>query len=248
MGRYQTTLATLCFKRTIILDNAVPYISFTFDDFPRSALRAGGEILVSSGLRATYYASFGRMGKASEPGAAFTLEDVERLVAQGHELGCHTYDHCHSWDTHPEAFEASILKNRSALAEVVPGAVFRSFSYPIIGPRPDTKRRAGKYFGSCRWGGQTYNVGNTDLNLMKAYFLEKTRGNIGLVKEIIEKTCEARGWLIFATHDIDEDPSPYGCTPSFFEEIIKYSLDSGARILPVAEALDDICSNSSNRR
>ena len=31
-----------------------------------------------------------------------------------------------------------------------------------------------------------------------------------------------------------------GCTPSFFEDIVKYSVDSGARILPVAKALEAI--------
>ena len=92
----------------------------------------------------------------------------------------------------------------------------------------------------CRGGGQTFNAGAMDLNLLNAYFLEKSRDNPGCVKEVIDRNCQARGWLIFATHDISETPTPYGCTPSFFEDIVKYSVDSGARILPVAQALDAI--------
>jgi peptidoglycan/xylan/chitin deacetylase (PgdA/CDA1 family) len=220
------------------MDNDVPYISFTFDDFPRSALEAGGRLLQKYRVRGTYYASFGQMGKTSDPGPLFTPEDVETLLAQGHELGCHTYGHCHSRDTVPAEFERQILKNRRALNEQFPGSAFQSFSYPIVGPRADSKRRASKYFRSCRCGGQTYNRGNVDLNLLKAFFLEKERNNPRAVKELIDRNAEERGWLIFATHDLSENPSPYGCTPSFFEEILSYSVESGARILPVDETVD----------
>ena len=34
----------------------------------------------------------------------------------------------------------------------------------------------------------------------------------------------------------NKEPSPWGCTPEFFEDIVKYALNSGARILRVVEA------------
>jgi len=240
-GRYQRTITKLLFKRSLEIHNTVPYISFTFDDFPRSALYRGGEILIRLGLRATYYASLGLMGTEAPSGTIFVPGDIKELLAEGHELGCHTFAHCHSWETSPRVFEDSIIKNKLALDELVPGTAFSSFAYPISGPRPGTKRRVGRYFRCCRGGGQTFIAGATDLNLLKAYFLEKSRDNPEFVKEVIDRNRRARGWLIFATHDISETPAPYGCTPSFFEDIVKYSLDSGARILPVAKALDAIC-------
>jgi len=122
-----------------------------------------------------------------------------------------------------------------------PYLTFNSLSYPISCPRPETKRRASRYFLGCRGGGQTFNTDIIDLNFIKAYFLEKNgRYNPNIVKEIIYQNCQNQGWLIFATHDISETPTLYGCTPSFFEEIVRFSLDSGARILPVAKALDAI--------
>jgi hypothetical protein len=57
------------------------------------------------------------------------------------------------------------------------------------------------------------------------------------MKSIIDSNSDARGWLIFATHDVARDPTPFGCTPSLFEEIVRYAAESGARLLPVAEAL-----------
>ena len=243
-GRYQRTLSGLFFRRPIELHSSVPCISFTFDDFPRSALHAGGKILQQFGLRGTYYASLGLMGTEAPTGEIFVAEDIKKLLAEGHELGCHTFGHCHSWKTTSKIFEDSIIKNRQALDELVSGAVFRSFSYPIIGPRPLSKRKAGRHFSCCRGGGQTFNSGMADLNHLKAFFLEKSRDNPDIVKKIIDQNSEARGWLIFATHDISETHTQYGCTPSFFEDIVKYALASGTTILPVTEALDAIALHS----
>jgi peptidoglycan/xylan/chitin deacetylase (PgdA/CDA1 family) len=217
--------------------NSVPYISFTFDDFPRSALHTGGGILLRFGLRATYYASLGLMGTEAPTGKIFVPDDIHELLAQGHELGCHTFAHCHSWQTSPRVFEDSIIKNRQALEELIPEATFMSFSYPISGPRPHTKQIVAKYFYCSRCGGQTYNVITADLNLLKAFFLEKSRDNVKTIREVIDQNCRNRGWLIFATHDISESPTSYGCTPAFFEDIVNYSVRSGARILPIRQAL-----------
>ena len=217
-----------------------PIISFTFDDFPRSALLTGGAILEQFGLRGTYYASFGLMGRTAPTGEIFVPEDLSALVARGHELGCHTFAHCHSWDTKTKEFERSLFENRVALETLLPGAVFRTFSYPISPPRPHTKRMVGQRFACARGGGQTFNVGTTDLNYLRAYFLEKTRHDRNAIKSLIEQNRAACGWLIFATHDVCHAPTPYGCTPDFFEDIVECSVRSGARIVPVAEALDSL--------
>ena len=239
-GRYQRTVANLFFRRPFKIENSVPYVSFTFDDFPRSALHTGGTILSQFGIRGTFYASLGLMGTMAPTGAIIEREDIKELLEQGHELGCHTFAHVHSWNTAPAEFEDSVIRNKRALDELVPGAVFKSFSYPIIGPCPGSKRRVGRHFRCCRGGGQSFNTGTIDLNLLKAYFLEKTRNDPRLAKEVIDKNCQAHGWLIFATHDVCETPTPYGCTPAFFEEIVMYAKASGARILPIDETLDAI--------
>jgi peptidoglycan/xylan/chitin deacetylase (PgdA/CDA1 family) len=239
-GRYQRTASRLLFRRLLEMHSTVPCISFTFDDFPRSALHAGGGILEHVGLRATYYASLGLMGTEAATGALFEHADLERLLAVGHELGCHTFTHCHSWETSPVRFEESVIRNQEALEALFPGMAFRSHAYPISYPRPGTKRRMGRRFASSRSGGQGFNVGSADVNLLKAYFLEKCRDNTGPVKEAIDLNRAAGGWLILATHDISKTPTPFGCTPAFFGEIVEYSLASGARILPVSDALDAI--------
>jgi peptidoglycan/xylan/chitin deacetylase (PgdA/CDA1 family) len=238
LGHYQRTSANVFFRRPFEIRLGTPLISFTFDDFPRSALHQGGEILRRYGLAGTYYASLGLMNTETPSGLAFDREDLSRLLEDGHELGCHTFDHCDSWATSTDAFECSIIENAAALRQLIPRATFRTFSYPMSPPRPSTKQRTAAQFSCCRGGGQTFNIGTIDLNYLRAYFLEKAKGDPAGVKTVIDANRRHRGWLILATHDVSLEPSPFGCTPAFFEEIVNYAVESGARILPVIRASD----------
>lgn len=237
VGRYQRTAAAGLARRPLSMRNPGPLISFTFDDFPRSALLTAGQILEDHGVAGTYYISLGLMAKTAPTGEMFTREDLMRACQRGHELGCHTFAHCHAYETPARIFEDSILENKSALRGIVPETGFKTLSYPIACPRPRTKRRCAKYFLACRGGGQTYNSGIVDLNFLKAFFIEQSRDIPNVIKSMIDATCRARGWLIFATHDVCENPTRYGCDPSLFSEIVRHSVESGARLLPVSEAL-----------
>ncbi|MGA8151674.1 MAG: glycosyltransferase [Terriglobales bacterium] len=237
-GRYQRSIARQFFRRPFAINSRTPIISFTFDDFPRSALLTGGTILQSFGVAGTYYASLGLLGKQTPTGNMFLVDDLKHLLEKGHELGCHTFGHCHAWDTEPRVFEEAIIENQQALKRLIPTATFKTLSYPIAVPRAGTKRRVSKYFACCRCGGQTFNAGKADLNYLSAYFLEQSRDNPEAIKHLIDESCRAGGWLIFATHDICADPTPWGCTPDFFRDIVQYSVKSGARILPVFQAFE----------
>lgn len=217
-----------------------PIISFTFDDFPRTALHQGGLILKRYGHRGTYYVALGLMDTDIPAGRAFSKEDLLQVAADGHELGCHTYAHCHAWDTAPRVFEENIIANQRELQKLLPGAEFKSLSYPIAWPRPDTKRRVAKHFSCARSGGPSFNLGRTDANNLRATFIEKHRDNPAVMLRLIEENQRAGGWLIFATHDVTENPSPFGCTPALFEDIVRAASNSGARILPVAEAWEQL--------
>jgi len=239
------------FKKPLPVRIAVPLVSFTFDDFPRSAWVQAGRILQRYGAFGTYYASLSLMGKQSHMGPMYEADDVRELVDQGHELGCHTFGHCHSWNTPADEYESAIVENQEALARFLPRCSFQTFAYPHSAPRLAVKRVASRHFRCCRGGGmktgryfhrhtaggQTFNWGVTDLNYLCAVFLEKCRDNPEVVKSLIDQNACARGWLIFATHDVCSNPSPFGCTPEFFEQVVKWSLASGGRILPVVNAV-----------
>jgi peptidoglycan/xylan/chitin deacetylase (PgdA/CDA1 family) len=236
-------------KKRLVVKTSVPLVSFTFDDFPRSAFLEAGSILSRYGARGTYYASLSLMGQQSPMGTMFEAADLKELLDLGHELGCHTFGHCHSLNTPPEAYERAIVENQETLTELLPGVKFQTFAYPYSAPSVSVKRVAGRHFLCCRGGGlrpgryfarsggQTFNSGITDLNLLCAVFLEKSGNNPEAIKSLIDQNSLARGWLILATHDVRESPSPFGCTPHLFQQVVQWSLESGAQILPVVEAL-----------
>jgi peptidoglycan/xylan/chitin deacetylase (PgdA/CDA1 family) len=240
-GRGQRSAARLFGVRPFLMRRGAPIISFSFDDFPRSAILIAGPILQKFGFSGTYYTSLGLAGRGVTPvGEIFQPEDLDAVLKQGHELGCHTFSHCHAWDTAPALFEASVVENRETLKRLHPHLKFASLSYPIGTPRPATKRRMAKYFGCCRGGGQTFNTGKIDLNLLSAYFLEQSRDNPDKIKAAIDESNRSGGWLIFATHDVCADATRFGCTPALFEEVVRYAAGSGATILPVSQAWETI--------
>lgn len=225
--------------------NEAPIISFTFDDFPRSAYYAGGAILRTHGFHGTYYAALGLTGTVEPVGEIFSREDLINVIADGHELGCHTFGHCHSWKTPPAAFERSVVENAVRLREVLPKTSFETLAYPLAAPRPNTKRRAAKHFSCCRAGGQTYNAAVLDRGLLSAYFLERAK-HLDCVKRIIDQNADAGGWLIFATHDVRDAASLWGCKPAFFEDIVRYASRSGNVVLPVRQAWHTVCGKPAN--
>ena len=243
-GRFKLKLrrvaSTAMATRPLIMRNEQPLMSFTFDDFPRSALSQGGAILSTYNVRGTFFASLGLMGGVAPTGETFCLEDLQEVIRQKHELGCHTYDHCHAWDTAAATFEASVLRNRSSLRKYLPEVELRTSSYPISCPRPSTKRKMSRYFDCCRGGGQSFNTGSVDLNLAKGFFLEQSRNDFDEIARVIEANNRSKGWLIFVTHDVSDVPTRFGCTPVLFEKVVRHAVRSGVKVLPMCAAVDEV--------
>lgn len=250
-NRYRRTASVLRCQLPVEIHPKQPVISFTFDDFPKSAGTTGSEILRRHEFHGTYYVSLGLMDSEIPAGRAFSKEDLNHVIQEGHELGCHTFSHCHSWETEPELFEKSVLDNKAALEKLLPQASFETLSFPISCPQPKTKERIGKYFLCCRGGGRTlkvnstgvhyreieaFNLGRVDARNLQTCFLEKTQGDVSSVKRLIDENTRLRGWLIFGTHDVTERHTSLGCSPEFFETIVCIAKLSGAKVLPVAEA------------
>jgi len=228
-------------RREFRLNGRSPYVSFTFDDFPRSALTHGGRILANYGVRGTYFVSFRLLERESVSGRIASLADLKTLVRDGHELGCHTFDHLDGSEVTATAFEQSIESNRAALARTAIDAQFRVFAYPLSGPSVGTKKIAGRHFAGCRGGGQSFNRDVVDLNLLKAYFVDqRSRDNLDEATQLIHSNAATNGWLIFATHDVAHNPSPYGCNEEYFEKIVQLALASGARVLPMTQVCREL--------
>lgn len=211
-------------------------ISFTFDDFPKSALSAGGTMLKDYGWRGTYYCSLGLMGQKINSEPMFTSADLDYLIAAGHELGCHTFDHssCFSLDT--SDFVDACVANRREVEKIFGGYDLRNFSFPNGQATLAAKHRLCSIYDSCRsiaWG---INSDPVDLGYLRANPIYSRYG-MTPIQKLIRANVERKGWLILYTHDVTTRHSPYGCAPEFFGDVLRSALVSGSEVVTVREAV-----------
>jgi peptidoglycan/xylan/chitin deacetylase (PgdA/CDA1 family) len=224
-------------RRLCHLGNIGPVVSFTFDDFPRTAYTVGGAVLKNFGARGTFYASLGLMHSTNGSGEHFLLQDLFSLVADGHELASHTFHHVSSRSTPLQAFLEEVREGRAAMQRISGLTVSNNFAYPFGAISAPAKGVVGKEMLSCRGIFEGVNDPLVDLNLLRANSLYGGTDQLGGVRRLIDDNEKRKGWLIFYTHDVQKDPSRYGCTPKLFELAVELVLKRGMRILTVDKVL-----------
>jgi len=236
LGQLRRNLLCSVYRRAVSMKMQVPIVSFCFDDFPRTAYSAGGSILRSYGARGTYYAALGLMNTSNELGDQLTRDDIDSLLSDGHELGCHTFSHCSGRRVALQAFERDVLLGRDAIRRMT-GCDAGSFAYPYGHVAMASKKRIGAQMSSCRsiYGGINGPV--ADLNLLRANSLYGEADQCVRVESLLMENERQGGWLIFYTHDVRQSPSPFGCTPALLGKAIQMTLEKGFRISPVAEVV-----------
>lgn len=227
-------------RRVCSLAGAPAIISFTFDDFPRSALLNGGPILRDAGARGTFYASPCLMNTTTEMGQNFGEDDLHALLAEGHELGSHTSSHCSARRVASAAYRGEIVDGHTALGRLVGGNISPHFSYPFGHMTFGVKRVVGEVTATCRSTYHGVNGPVADLNLLFAHRMYGPKGSLPLIEQVIARGVQPGRWLIFYTHDVAERPSPYGCTPDFFATVVRWAVASGAKLMTVGAALATI--------
>lgn len=213
-------------------------VSFTFDDFPRSALTMGGTILKSYGACGTYYAAMGLMGQTNELGEHFGANDLAQLIADGHELGSHTFSHLSCRSTAFQVFEADVQKGRESVINVTENPAASQFAYPHGHITLRAKRRIGAQMDSCRSTFGGVNVSPVDLNLLRANRLYDFTFDLAAIEHLFRVNDRRRGWLIFYTHDVSETPSRWGCRPGQLEAAVRLAVRMRHKVLTVGEVLE----------
>jgi len=222
-------------KATIEVHND-PVISFAFDDFPRSAVLYAAPLLDQYGARATYYASLGRAGQESSVGRLFDYEDLRSLIAEEHEIACHTLSHLSACHSSVDSIAENCAENRKRMTDICPDYDLRNFSYPFGDVTLGVKRRLSNVYESCRTSQPGVNCGAIDSGCLRGTPIYHSIP-LDRIRTIIDANVREGGWLILYTHDVAPSPSPYGCTPIYFREILEYAAASGARLLPVRDAI-----------
>ncbi|HEY4077865.1 MAG TPA: polysaccharide deacetylase family protein [Rhizomicrobium sp.] len=233
--RIARKLGTLTMRRvSAIWPHGV--VSFTFDDFPKSALSAGGAILERHGVRGTYYTAFGLAGTQGSPGAMFEIDDVRAAHARGHEVACHTYAHINCAKAGTVQMRSEVDANAAAATSVIEGLALANFSYPFGGVSSQARRTLGPRFSCCRGIQPGINEGVPDYTELRANKIYASLFDEGQMRGIIDRNRSVGGWLVFYTHDVVEAPSAYGCTGDQLESVVAYAA-SRSPILPVREVV-----------
>jgi len=217
-----------------------PLLSFSFDDFPRTAYTVGGAILQNFGARATYYVAMGLINTANEMGPHFRLDDLYSLAEEGHELASHTLRHTSCRAVPFTEFREDVQQGRVAIRKTTGFTDSGNFAYPYGHVTLKAKRMSGTEMRSCRGIFPGINGPEVDLDLLCANSLYGDVERFSQIERWILENEKRRGWLILYSHDVRRQPSRFGCTPSLLEAAIACAIRRGTRVLTVAEVLAEI--------
>lgn len=234
--RVNRKLVPLMAKRNIPVKLERPIISISFDDFPQSVMENALPQLDEYDWKATFYVAAGLEGKTNHLGRHFDAEDIQTLVKDGHEIGCHTYNHVNILEVSNEAIQKEIEDNAHALGKIgVPP--LKSFAYPYGEANAAQKRHLETGFTAMRGIVPGIHYDTVDLNQINAMKIY-SGPDIDKVVRAIESLKERPGWLTLFTHDVRDNPSKFGCTPEDFSRVLKAIKQSGAEVVPIHQTID----------
>ncbi len=221
--------------RRINFKITAPIISITFDDFPKSAVTVGAREMDARGMRGTFYTCAGLAGQTNHHGPLFDAADLPGLEAAGHEIAGHTFSHVDMLTLSEAELADELLKNSAALKEMGVRQEIENFAFPFGQNSAGLKARLGSEFKSLRGITDGIHTGSADLNELKScgYYSGTAERVLGRVKAL--KTTPA--WLTVFTHDIQPEPTQWGCTPQDFIALLDAVEASGARVMTVRDAL-----------
>lgn len=213
-----------------------PVLSITFDDFPVTAATDGARILEYHNARGTFYAAAAMAGRQGPCGRNFTAADIARLVAAGHEIGCHSYAHEDAAQADVFASLQDLELNRSELMKM--GAPSpHTHAYPYGETTPRLKQGLPPRYYTARGILPGVNIGRTDLAQLSAHALFGAgwRARTG---SALRQAADRNGWVIAFTHDVAHDPSPWGTRGDDLDDLIETAKGLGFAIVPVSAALE----------
>lgn len=226
----------LFFRKKRFLNYSGGIVSICFDDFHPSCASIGKKILDAYGIKGTYYYSFGCMKKNSGDHSSFDI--IKNLSFEGHEIGCHTKNHKSFKEMNESEIIQDLNENKKIIESVIGANKLKSFAYPFGDTTVVGKKILDQRFECSRTTQRGINSGWVDLNLVKANSLYERNFNLSFLEKVLDQNRKENGWLIFYTHDIEENASQFGITPHSFNECIKVIKKSAGKILPVQEALN----------
>ena len=229
-------ITQVCARRMLKFRLDRPIVSFSFDDCPKTALSAGVKQLEEENWQSTLYLAPGLFDITNHHGRMISHDDARAAYASGHEIGGHTFSHIDVMETGIGDFLADIERSDAALVALgIP--LPQTFAYPFGQANPGAKKALEKRFKGLRGITPGAHFGAADLNQIKSSPIF-SGPNLSKIHDELKMMKVKPGWLTLFTHDVRDNPSEWGCTPQEFEQIVTAVRESGALVLPVAQAID----------
>jgi len=236
-GKLTRLLARNVPTKKLTMRNPRPLVTFTFDDAAATACTTGAALLEQFHARGTFYVSGEKCGKPSPTGRLATIEQLKALHANGHEIACHTFSHMPVVGISRQTLANDLDRNRCFLQGIRGQIPVGNFAYPYGDISFAAKRYLGGRYDSCRATTPGVNADVADLGVLKSNALEQASIGRQDISHLITETVRRNGWLLFASHDVSDTPSPYGVRPELVTFALRGALAAGCRLVNVAQAL-----------
>lgn len=229
-------LARHCLRNKMPLRGDLGIVSITFDDVAASTCQLAGDLLDKYNSKGTFYVAGGLTDQLEEGILCHSQQQLRNLAQRGHELGCHSYSHVHYDQLTTKQIEREMSQDIQFLASCGADINHLNFAYPFGAYSFQAKRLCQHQFQSSRITGGGTLLNEVDLQLLPSYRLYQKNDTSDLQSQI-DLAAKKHGWLIMNTHDISDQPSPYGFSTSRLEDTIQSILNSGCRIMSVKDAI-----------
>jgi peptidoglycan/xylan/chitin deacetylase (PgdA/CDA1 family) len=236
LGKLRREAARVLSRRPLPHPIAGPMVSFSFDDVPLSAATAGAAILEDAGARGTFYICGGfASGGEGDNGPYADWATLAALAARGHEVGCHTYGHRNCAQAGPGQALAEARRNQEAfVAHGLPRPETFAFPFGDVSPRAKAALSTDYQMLRATWPGLLRQGG--DLDAAPAVAIEGDSA-FDTARTWLERAAAERAWLILYSHDVNQTPSPFGCTPQNLARAVRLAAELDVSIVTVTEGL-----------
>ena len=232
LGKVRRRVTRLRARRPARATPARGMVTFSFDDAPASSLHAGAPVLEARGLRGTWYISMGLCGVTAHLGRYTTPDEVGELHARGHEVACHTFSHLDCARQTRRSFVEDVDRNRAALRAL--GCETETFAYPFGEVAFAAKQEAGRRFALARSAQSGLMHAGSDLAQAPSVGLQGPHGEETALRWL-SRAAEQGAWLILFTHDVQAEPTEWGCTPQALARVADAAAGLGLDVVTAAQ-------------
>ena len=126
-------------------------------------------------------------------------------------------------------------RNREEIEHTLTNCPLTSFAFPKGRFSWLAKRQLSGKFNALRTTAPGLNYKNADANMLNANPLYDSKMNFQAVERLLQRANNENAWLIFYTHDVQDEPSRFGCRPQLLDFTLKIANQLKMDIRPMRD-------------